>query len=185
MKSTLIIITGLPGTGKTSLAKFLSEKLNVPLISKDTIKELIFDSLGWSDRVWSKKVGHATYKILDYLLEEELKAGHSLVLESNLKPELDNEKFQQWQDKYDYRVLQILCYADGEVLFDRFKARALSGERHPGHDDANNLEEFKEVLSEGKVEGLDLQGHKVEIDTTNFSVVDYSAILAEVKQLIK
>lgn len=184
MKSTLIIVTGLPGTGKTSLAQFLSEELNLPFVSKDRVKELLFDSLGWNDREWSKKVGHATYGILDYFVEEELKVGHSLILESNFKPEFDNEKFRQWQNKYDYRSVQVICYAEGDVLYERFKFRALSGERHPGHDDANNLEEFKDTLAKGRTDPLAIYGHTLEINTTDFSSVDYSKILTEIKNLI-
>jgi len=46
----LIIINGLPGTGKTTIAKPMAEQLGFPLVSKDTIKEFLFDTIGVSDR---------------------------------------------------------------------------------------------------------------------------------------
>lgn len=42
----LIIINGLPGTGKTTIAKPLASKLGFPLIAKDGIKEFLFDTVG-------------------------------------------------------------------------------------------------------------------------------------------
>lgn len=35
----LLIITGRPGSGKTTLAQHLSEELHLPLLSRDEIKE--------------------------------------------------------------------------------------------------------------------------------------------------
>ncbi|MFZ4462043.1 MAG: AAA family ATPase [Patescibacteria group bacterium] len=45
MKSLLIIITGLPCTGKTTLGRKLAEELRLPFVSKDDFKELLFDDL--------------------------------------------------------------------------------------------------------------------------------------------
>ena len=50
----LLIVNGLPGSGKTTLSRELAPRLGLPLISKDDIKELLFDQLGWSDREHSK-----------------------------------------------------------------------------------------------------------------------------------
>ena len=39
-----IIVSGVAGSGKTTLARQISAELNVPMISKDTIKEAIGDT---------------------------------------------------------------------------------------------------------------------------------------------
>ena len=51
-----VIITGPPASGKTSLGIKLVTELKLPFIFKDGIKELLFDSLGWKDRDWSKNL---------------------------------------------------------------------------------------------------------------------------------
>lgn len=42
----LIVIGGYSGSGKTTLAQGLARALSLPLLSKDVIKETLFDSLG-------------------------------------------------------------------------------------------------------------------------------------------
>ena len=92
-----IMVLGLPATGKTQLAKKLAAQFHLPLISKDDIKEIIFDGLGWHDRAWSKKAGRTTFALIDYILEGQLKAGNSIIVESPYDPTFQNEKLQRWQ----------------------------------------------------------------------------------------
>ena len=78
MGALLIIVTGPSATGKTSLAERLSEDLSIPLIAKDTIKEQLFNSLGWSDRAWSRKIGGASYD-LGYIIRDPQGVGTGTV----------------------------------------------------------------------------------------------------------
>jgi len=52
---SVILVNGLPGSGKSTLGIQLSEKLGVPLISKDSIKEALADIC--LSRVSSGKLG--------------------------------------------------------------------------------------------------------------------------------
>ena len=119
-KISLIIITGLPGTGKTTLGKKLAEGLKLPFICKDDIKELLFNGLGWQDREWSKKIGGSSYDLLYYITESLLKAEKSLIIETNFNPKFANQKFLDLKEKYDFVPLQIRCITDGEILLERF-----------------------------------------------------------------
>ncbi|MDP6369585.1 MAG: hypothetical protein QF615_08250, partial [Planctomycetota bacterium] len=58
-RPTLILVSGAAATGKTTVANLLSAGLRIPVISKDAIKESLFESLGWNNREWSRKVGFA------------------------------------------------------------------------------------------------------------------------------
>lgn len=44
-----MVVSGSPGAGKSTLAGPLASKLGFPLLSKDIIKETLFDQLGHVD----------------------------------------------------------------------------------------------------------------------------------------
>jgi adenylylsulfate kinase-like enzyme len=62
---TLIIVTGHPATGKTTLSRALASGLRLPLLSKDTFKELMFDGLVGSGMV-TKRWGYSDFNPLPY-----------------------------------------------------------------------------------------------------------------------
>ncbi len=61
---TLVLVTDAPGSGKTTLAVPLARHLGLPLITKDTIKEALFDTLGTGDHTWSQRLGAASFQVM-------------------------------------------------------------------------------------------------------------------------
>ena len=53
-KRNLILIAGLPASGKSSFAAWASRQLSLPVIAKDDIKEHLFDTVGF--RSYEEKV---------------------------------------------------------------------------------------------------------------------------------
>ena len=184
MKTLIIVISGLPCTGKTTLGRKIAKEFWLPFISRDDLKELLFNSLGWQDREWSKKLGIASYDLLYYFLKTQVFAGKSLVLESNFMPKFDTNKFLDLQNQYNLNIFQIHCIADPAVLFDRFKNRAESGERHPGHVDRLNYDEFQKTLEEGGYEIINIDSNIFEIDTTDFEKIEYQKLFEEIKSIL-
>jgi predicted kinase len=171
----LILVTGLPGAGKTSVGRTLSERLTIPFLSKDALKERIFDALGWKDKAWSRKVSEASHRILDYIVEEELKASRSLIVESNFKPEIDSARFREFQRRFGVVGVQVLCWAEGDVLFERYWARHQTN-RHPGHIESATPDELRRDFAVGKGQPLQIGGPVIELDTTDFAKVDYFSL---------
>jgi cytidylate kinase len=176
MKPILILISGFSCTGKTTLARKISKRYSLPLIGRDDIKESLYNSLGYSNREWSTKLGVASYNLLYLFIEQLLANQQSLIIESNFKSEIDTAKLLNFKNKYQFNCLQIYCYTSVEIAIQRFKNRSISGERHPGHVDYLIYEEMEKILTQGSYELLDVCNYTLKIDTTNFNLVDYEKI---------
>lgn len=180
----LIIINGASATGKTTIGRQLSQKLKLPIICKDDIKESMFDQLGWSDIEWSKKLGTVSIKILWHIAGELLSVGKSVIVETKFDSLLATEDVKQLLQKYDFKTLQFLCWAKGEFLLKRFRERALTS-RHPGHCDKENLDLYKAELLKEKLEPIKINGKTLEIDTSDFTKIDYNFLVQEIKTELK
>lgn len=56
------------------MAGMISERLRLPVISKDTIKELLFDHVGFSSREEKVNLGIAGMEIMYYVAGQLMKA---------------------------------------------------------------------------------------------------------------
>ena len=181
---TIIIVTGKPATGKSTLAKWLAQELRLPLVSKDSIREELFDKLGWKDREWAQLLGKASVDMMFYFARTELAVGHSIIMDNSFYPPISTPRFQTLKDDYNAESIQIVCDADRETLFQRFKTRAESGHRHLGHGDKDVLEELYANLADNSSRILEIGGSVTEVDTSDFAKVDYQEILEKVKLLL-
>jgi predicted kinase len=184
-KPHLIITTGKPAAGKSMLARWLSKELGIPFVSKDNVREVLFDRLGWKDRNWAQTLGRASVDVMFYFAELQLQAGCSLILDNSFDPSLSAPRFQALKTKYDVEIIQIVCNSDPETLFNRFRERAKAGHRHPGHGDEAVLDELRAYLENEQSVVMDIGGSIIQIDTTDFSKINYSVILDELNLLYK
>lgn len=152
----MVVVTGPPAAGKTTIARELAARLRLPLIAKDTIKEALFDALGSGDLAWSQRLGEATYLAMLAIAEESVGAGSGLVLEANFIRGGETRLAA-----LPARFVQVHCSAPLEVLIERYGSR----ERHPGHVDSQRIDALREAVESGRHEPLDLSGETVRIDT--------------------
>jgi len=180
----LVIVTGLPCTGKTVLAHRLSAEIPLPIISKDDLKESLFDSLGWSDRDWSMKLGRATILLVYQLVETLLRTGVSTIAETYFHPDLAQAEFQAIQARAPFRPFVIEGIADGDVLWQRWQNRITRGERHPGHVDGTISDEaIRAVLLQGRTTPqLKLGSRCRVVDTTDFSAIPLNELLEAIRE---
>lgn len=183
----LIIISGPPCSGKTALGGWLAQQLTIPLFHRDGFKEVLFESLGWSDLEWSQRLGGASYSLLYHTIEALLRAESSMIVESNFDPQFDTQRLRDLAGSYPFLPLQIRCMAEGAVLFERFKQRVESGQRHPGHLDHLNISVYEPIVQAGagaRNDFLDLGGERIDVETTDFAAIDYNQLLASVRAAV-
>jgi predicted kinase len=176
----VVVVTGPPASGKSSIARAIADSLPAPLLAKDPIKETLFDGLGTGDAAWSKKLGIATYGVLFLLVEEEVRSGRSCVVEANFDHNEASAQLSAIQLKHGFRALQVVCSASREVLLERFKER--SDSRHPGHIDDERLEDVIDSIDAGRWRALELDGELIEVETTDWAKVDIAALIERARR---
>ena len=79
----LIILSGLPASGKSTVARMLQTAFPYPILEKDRIKECLFDTLGFQSHEEKRRLDAAAARILLQTAEELLAAGGSVILDNN------------------------------------------------------------------------------------------------------
>jgi predicted kinase len=181
----LIIATGRPAAGKSTLAGRLAQELKLPIISKDGIREVLLDRLGIKDRPWAQLLGRASIDLMFHFARAEFEAGRSIILDNAFDPTLSNSRFRGLIAEYTADCLQIVCNSDNETLFQRFKSRVESGNRHPGHREEMAYGQLRESLSREESPVLDIGGEVIEVDTTDFEQIDFPSILKRVRMFLE
>ena len=172
----LVVVNGLSGTGKTGLAKRLAKDLVLPVIGNDQLKEVLFDTVGWSDLEWSNQLQEASSALLWSVTESVLEAGHSLLIENAFKDDIDAPRLRDIQARLEPRIAEIHCYADREVLVQRVKERMERGDRHPGHGEQDKQTLHGEVIPNLRSDPdplLDAPDFYIMIDTAEVPDSEY------------
>lgn len=128
----LLLITGDLATGKSTFGNILSHRYGINIFFKDSIKEVLGNTIGFSNREENKKLSNAAIELMLFIFEEFGKLGKSLILESNFHS-FELEKLHNTADKYNYEVLTIVLRGDVDILHKRYINRIKNENRHPVH----------------------------------------------------
>lgn len=159
--TTVIVVSGLPCSGKSTLAMHLHQALHWPLFAKDAFKESLFDSLGIGDREWSRKLSEAAYELLFAQALESVRRHESCIVEGNFRAGRFEERFRELATSAT--LSQAHCHAPPETLIHRFRERMPS--RHVGHVDAESLVEIETELRTDPQRPLAIDAEIVECDS--------------------
>ena len=192
-----ILVTGIPAAGKSSMARKLAAHYQIPMISKDDIKEILFDNLGFRSREEKVKEGIAAMHIMYYMAEQMMKVKKPFILENNFEF-ISKEELIKLLNEYEYQAITVTLTGDYPTIYHRFLKRNESPTRHRGHvvNDCYPEKEsghkaavlsYEDFVSGIQKRGMDqfvANGPQIIIDTTDFDKLDLDKSLNEINQLI-
>lgn len=112
--AAVILVMGLPASGKTSLARALGEKLGAVHLSSDAIRT-VMDKRGQYDGTAKEAVYDEMYRLAD----EALNAGRRVVLDATFHRAARRERFAGLAEKYGHEPVIILVEASDEITRER------------------------------------------------------------------
>ncbi|MCA1587612.1 MAG: ATP-binding protein [Chloroflexi bacterium] len=176
----LVVVSGAPGSGKTTLATRLSEELGLILLARDPIKEALGDAVGRPDDVaGSQRLGRAAYAALFALAAEVLGTGRGVVLESNFRRGSAEPEIAALGTSRDTRLVH--CTAPPDLIARRYRSRFEAGERHPVHLDGDRDDALRGDLVTGRFDPIELGCPTLVVDTSSGYRPSLEAILAFVR----
>lgn len=190
-----ILIAGPPASGKSTLAAFLSQALELPMVSKDSIKEILFDDVGFTCRAEKVRLGTASMNIMYYFAERLMALHLPFILENNFE-NVSRSALRQLLDRWGYTPLTIRISCDPLVLYRRFCDRETSPARHRGHvvnsrfpenpADPETIhvpafEQFIRGNADRGMDSFDIGGPLIIVDTTAFDTLDMDAVAKSVR----
>lgn len=150
----LILITGDLASGKSTLAASLSESLQIPFLTKDSLKEIACDAIDFTNREENRRLSVSAMNSMIYVFEQSAKVGQDMILEANFRSE-EVLRIKQICDEYSYSVVLLALTGDINLLYQRFLDRLPT--RHKAHTSLNlnySLERFASYIEEIRNEDM-------------------------------
>lgn len=158
----LIVVSGLPASGKSTVGAALADRLGVALIDKDDILESLFDALGCEDDEQRRRLSRAAD---DVLVQVAARAGSAVLVNWWRADVIDRLR------AIGEPMVEVRCSCPPELAAARFARRR----RHPGHLDDREGPQARAgraALFTTPLLDFGLDGGKLVVDTSTAVDVD-------------
>jgi predicted kinase len=118
VKPAFIVVSGLPGTGKSHFCSQLAQRLPLVILESDALRKALFPS-----PTYSPPESSHLFQTIHLLVERLLKRGVPLILDATNLAERERERLYSIADHLDARLILVRVEAPPEVVRERLKAR--------------------------------------------------------------
>ena len=159
----VIVVSGAPGTGESTIAAALAASLRWPLLALDAIKETLADILGLGGEDWSGRLGDAAAEVT-FRLSAQFPAA---IAEGWWRGARRERALGQFAG-----ATEVFCYCDPQLAVNRMRARPGIA-RHPIHRDVINPAIMDRAATlAASVVPLNLGAALVKVDTGQAGATD-------------
>ena len=148
----LVMICGLPGTGKSTLAKAVAEKIDAVYLNSDSIRLGMLE-----EREYTEEEKKQVYEAMFEKSGEELKKGKNVVLDATFYKKELREDAKETADEAGTKIFIIECVTHEDLL----KERILKRKKEETESEAD-FEVYKKV----KMQFEPIEGEHLAVDTS-------------------
>ncbi len=170
VRPALILMTGLSGTGKSSVARVIARACNLPIFASDDVRKQLAGRSGpspaeWGQGIYSADWTERTYERLHGLAKEALSGGGGALVDATFLDTAARIRFAEVAEKAGRPVILIETVCDPDTAITRIRARA---ERGGTNSDANEeiYHRQRQALN-NEPPGIPAGAIVVSVDTTD------------------
>ncbi len=119
VKPAFVVVSGLPGTGKSYFCRRLAERTPIIILESDVMRKTLFPS-----PTYSMTESARLFQAIHHLIEHLLKKGIPVVLDATNLSERNRERLYHIAYQLDARLVMVRVEAPFEVVQERLRNRA-------------------------------------------------------------
>ncbi|MFP2505956.1 AAA family ATPase [Buttiauxella gaviniae] len=136
---TVVLVNGVPASGKSTIARLLSEHFTLPLLTIDGIKEPFMAQFDEIDRPFNRRLGSAAYEVIwSIVADSPVQCIFIIDAWFGFQPKEALERYLEHAGVT--RVLEVWNHIPGPLAAERYAQRL--GVRRPGHPGEEYLPEL-------------------------------------------
>lgn len=164
------MLAGLPGTGKSTLARKLARRYRLEHISTDSVRKRIFRDVrenSFGKGSYSQRQRNVVYDTIYYVLYTLLKHGVGCVLDGTFYQDKLRSKVGRICDRFNATFLLVLIEAPEELIRKRFEERAKRNRRTLSDADIKVFEKYTDLF-----ESTNLKHIKVNMTDDHYKTLE-------------
>ena len=166
----VILLAGLPGTGKSTLARKLARRYRLEHISTDSVRKRIFRDVkqnSFGRGSYSQRQRNVVYDTIYYVLYTLLKHGIGCVLDGTFYQDKLRSKVSRICARFDAKFLLVIIEAPEDLIRKRFEDRAKRNRRTLSDADIKILEKYRTLF-----ESTNLPNIKVNMADDHYKTLE-------------